>query len=72
MEPRIQYAKTKDGVSIAYSTLGVGTRLYRMTYEQADSGDGDGRQPGVPSPRPAAAGLGPGRNKTGRRLLLLC
>ena len=24
MEPRIQYAKTKDGVSIAYSTLGEG------------------------------------------------
>jgi hypothetical protein len=25
MEPRIQYAKTKDGVSIAYWTLGDGT-----------------------------------------------
>ncbi len=24
MEPRIQYAKTKDGVSIAYWTLGTG------------------------------------------------
>ncbi len=24
MEPRIQYAKTKDGVNIAYSTLGEG------------------------------------------------
>ena len=24
MEPRIQYAKTKDGVSIAYWTLGEG------------------------------------------------
>jgi hypothetical protein len=23
MEPRIQYAKTKDGVNIAFSTLGV-------------------------------------------------
>ena len=27
MEPRIQYAKTSDGVSIAYSTLGEGKRL---------------------------------------------
>ena len=24
MEPRIQYAKTSDGVSIAFSTLGEG------------------------------------------------
>ncbi len=24
MEPRIQYAQTKDGVSIAFSTLGEG------------------------------------------------
>ena len=24
MEPRIQYAKTSDGVSIAYATLGEG------------------------------------------------
>ena len=30
MEPRIQYAKTKDGVSIAFSTLGEG-----MPFAQA-------------------------------------
>ncbi len=27
MEPRIQYAKTKDGVSIAFTTVGKGTPL---------------------------------------------
>ena len=27
MEPRIQYAKTKDGVSIAYWTMGEGQPL---------------------------------------------
>ncbi len=30
MEPRIQYAKTKDGVSIAFWTLGEGTPLVHM------------------------------------------
>ncbi len=30
MEPRIQYAKTKDGVSIAYSTLGKGMPFVHM------------------------------------------
>ena len=30
MEPRIQYAKTSDGVSIAYSTLGEGMPLVHM------------------------------------------
>jgi len=30
MEPRIQYAKTSDGVSIAFSTLGNGTPLIHM------------------------------------------
>ncbi len=30
MEPRIQYAKTEDGVSIAYSTLGEGLPLVLM------------------------------------------
>ena len=30
MEPRIQYAQTKDGVSIAYWTLGEGTPLVHM------------------------------------------
>ena len=27
MEPRIQYAKTKDGVSIAFWTLGEGMQV---------------------------------------------
>ena len=30
MEPRIQYAQTKDGVSIAFSTLGEGMPLVRV------------------------------------------
>ncbi len=30
MEPRIQYAKTKDGVSIAYWTLGKGMPVAHM------------------------------------------
>ncbi len=30
MEPRIQYAKTKDGVSIAYWTMGEGMPLVMM------------------------------------------
>ncbi len=30
MEPRIQYAKTKDGVNIAYWTLGEGMPLIYM------------------------------------------
>src|SRR3972149_7037605 len=30
MEPRIQYAKTKDGVSIAFWTLGEGMPLVQM------------------------------------------
>jgi len=32
MEPRIQYAKTKDGVSIAYSVVGSGPPLVRVTH----------------------------------------
>ncbi len=64
MEPRIQYAKTTDGVSIAYSTLGECARIYRMTYEQspstgsgqAESGDGNGQRPGEPAPKPLPAG----------------
>ena len=57
MEPRIQYAQTEGGVSIAYWTLGKCVRLYRMTYEQADSSDGgDGRRMGAPSPRPLPTG----------------
>jgi len=31
MEPRIQYAKTSDGVSIAYSVLGEGPTLVSIT-----------------------------------------
>ncbi len=31
MEPRIQYAETKDGVSIAYSVVGAGPPLVRVT-----------------------------------------
>ncbi len=30
MEPRIQYAKTEDGVSIAFCTLGEGMPLVHM------------------------------------------
>ncbi|MEE8347686.1 MAG: hypothetical protein V3S20_10085, partial [Dehalococcoidia bacterium] len=30
MEPRIQYAQTKDGVSIAFYTLGEGKPLVQM------------------------------------------
>ncbi len=33
MEPRIQYAKTKDGVSIAYWTLGEGTPFVHMPMQ---------------------------------------
>ncbi len=32
MEPRIQYAKTKDGVSIAFYTLGAGMPVVLMPY----------------------------------------
>ncbi len=32
MEPRIQYAQTKDGVSIAYATLGEGAPLVFMPF----------------------------------------
>ena len=32
MEPRIQYAQTKDGVNIAYSTLGRGAPLVHMPW----------------------------------------
>ena len=30
MEPRIQYAKTSDGVNIAYASMGEGPPLIRM------------------------------------------
>jgi len=32
MEPRIQYAKTSDGVSIAFSTLGEGMPFVHMPF----------------------------------------
>ncbi len=32
MEPRIQYAKTEDGVSIAFWTLGEGMPLVSMPH----------------------------------------
>ena len=32
MEPRIQYAKTKDGVSIAYYAVGEGRPLVLMPF----------------------------------------
>ncbi len=32
MEPRIQYAQTKDGVSIAFSTLGEGMPYVEMPH----------------------------------------
>src|SRR3989304_3534436 len=38
MEPRIQYAKTADGVSIAFATLGQGARsLVFMPISSLDS-----------------------------------
>jgi hypothetical protein len=35
---------------------GLYARLYRMTYEQAESSGGDGRRTGAPDPRPLPAG----------------
>ncbi len=35
---------------------GLYARLYRMTYEQSASGDGNGQRPGAPSPKPLPAG----------------
>ncbi len=35
---------------------GLYARLYRMTYEQSPSGDGNGQRPGEPSPQPLPAG----------------
>ncbi len=32
MEPRIQYAQTKDGVNIAFSTLGEGMPFVHMPF----------------------------------------
>jgi len=52
MEPRIQYAQTKDGVSIAYWTLGEGEPLHpavhgrRQQPEQAGRGGGERRGEG--------------------------
>ncbi|MEE8346661.1 MAG: ATP-binding cassette domain-containing protein, partial [Dehalococcoidia bacterium] len=35
---------------------GLYARLYRMSYEQSPSGDGNGQRPGEPSPKPLPAG----------------
>ena len=35
---------------------GLYARLYRMTYEQSPSGDGNGQRPGEPAPKPLPAG----------------
>ncbi len=40
MEPRIQYAKTKDGVSIAYYTLGEGMPIVEMGMVTSIQHDG--------------------------------
>ena len=37
MEPRIQYAQTKDGVSIAHRTLGHGSPLVYMPPIRIDA-----------------------------------
>ena len=39
MEPRIQYAKTTDGVSIAYWTLGRACRPSRKSLDSAMAHD---------------------------------
>ena len=40
MEPRIQYAKTADGVSIAFWTLGVGMPLSAYAARLQPRADG--------------------------------
>jgi class 3 adenylate cyclase len=52
MEPRIQYAKTSDGVSIAYATLGKGPPV---VYSTALWGDIADYQSGVSKGGPAGA-----------------
>ena len=37
MEPRIQYAKTQDGVNIAFWTHGEGTPLVQMPLQLVSS-----------------------------------
>ena len=37
MEPRIQYAKTSDGVSIAYATLGEGPPVVWAVHSHTQS-----------------------------------
>ena len=37
MEPHIQYARTADGVSVAFATLGEGMPFVHMVYAQAAS-----------------------------------
>jgi class 3 adenylate cyclase len=46
MEPRIQYAKTKDGVSIAYWTLGEGMPLVQMPMPPWSHIQAEWQQPG--------------------------
>ncbi len=40
MEPRIQYAKTSDGVNIAYATVGSGAPLVNMAARIAAKAEG--------------------------------
>ncbi len=46
MEPRIQYAKTSDGVSIAFSTLGEGVPAMAEGLRRYAAGD----RPAPPRP----------------------
>ena len=39
MEPRIQYAKTTDWVSIAFTTVGKGPPLGMKMYKAAGTGE---------------------------------
>ena len=48
MEPRIKYAKTEDGVSIAYYAIGDGPPLRRPPDQPR--ADGNRRAPSMPSP----------------------
>jgi class 3 adenylate cyclase len=59
MEPRIQYAKTKDGVSIAFWTLGEGMPLVSMPTPPWSHIQAEWQQPGY---RALHEGVMPGRN----------
>ena len=56
MEPSIQYAKNKDGVSIGPLDGGKMCAPIPYDHEQADSGDGNGQRLGEPAPQPLLAG----------------